>query len=88
MYLRFRMLRSTSSTLSALAILAGFALLLPVDRQALAAESRFEGLEYRSIGPFRGGRAAAVTGVPGERNLYYGYQGRWVGGPSSRASGG
>lgn len=28
-------------------------------------------LEYRLIGPFRGGRSAAVTGVPGKPNLYY-----------------
>ncbi|WP_460190620.1 VPS10 domain-containing protein [Urechidicola sp. KH5] len=31
----------------------------------------FEGLEYRLVGPFRGGRSAAVTGVPGKPNLYY-----------------
>jgi len=29
------------------------------------------GLEYRLLGPFRGGRSAAVAGVEGERNLYY-----------------
>jgi len=34
-------------------------------------ESLYEGLEYRLIGPFRGGRSAAVTGVPGEPNLFY-----------------
>lgn len=28
-------------------------------------------LEYRLIGPFRGGRSAAVTGVPNKPNLYY-----------------
>lgn len=28
-------------------------------------------LEYRNIGPFRGGRSAAVTGVAGAPNLYY-----------------
>lgn len=28
-------------------------------------------LEYRHIGPFRGGRSCAVTGVPGKPNLYY-----------------
>jgi len=31
----------------------------------------FNGLKYRNIGPFRGGRADAVTGVPGNRMLYY-----------------
>lgn len=33
--------------------------------------SALEGLEYRLIGPFRGGRSAAVTGVPGKPNLFY-----------------
>lgn len=28
-------------------------------------------MEYRSIGPYRGGRSAAVTGVQGDPNLYY-----------------
>ncbi|NBT87065.1 MAG: glycosyl hydrolase [Flavobacteriaceae bacterium] len=31
----------------------------------------FDGLSYREIGPFRGGRSAAVTGVPGKPNLFY-----------------
>src|SRR5215217_7255766 len=31
----------------------------------------YNGLEWRSIGPYRGGRAAAVTGVPGKPNLFY-----------------
>ena len=31
----------------------------------------YKGLEWRHIGPFRGGRSAAVTGVPGKPNLYY-----------------
>ena len=34
-------------------------------------EDLYKGLEYRLIGPFRGGRSAAVTGVPGEPNLFY-----------------
>ena len=34
-------------------------------------ENLYKGLEYRLIGPFRGGRSAAVTGVPGEENLFY-----------------
>ncbi len=31
----------------------------------------YSGLEWRSIGPFRGGRSCAVTGVPGKPNLFY-----------------
>ncbi len=34
-------------------------------------EELYGALEYRLIGPFRGGRSAAVTGVPGKPNLYY-----------------
>lgn len=34
-------------------------------------EKLYNGIEWRSIGPFRGGRSAAVTGVPGKPNLYY-----------------
>lgn len=34
-------------------------------------EKMFDALEYRLIGPFRGGRSAAVTGVPGKPNLFY-----------------
>lgn len=33
--------------------------------------SYFTSLHWRLIGPFRGGRALAVTGVPGEPNHYY-----------------
>ncbi len=33
--------------------------------------SLMQGLEWRCIGPFRGGRSAAVTGVQGKPNLYY-----------------
>lgn len=33
--------------------------------------SLFGGLEWRNIGPFRGGRCASVTGVKGKPNLYY-----------------
>ncbi len=31
----------------------------------------FNSLQWRCIGPYRGGRSAAVTGVPGQPNLYY-----------------
>ena len=34
-------------------------------------EKLFSAAEWRSIGPYRGGRSAAVTGVPGKPNLYY-----------------
>ena len=31
----------------------------------------YSSLQFRNIGPFRGGRSATVTGVPNEPNLYY-----------------
>ena len=31
----------------------------------------YKGMEYRSIGPYRGGRSAAVSGVPGKPTLFY-----------------
>ncbi len=34
-------------------------------------KSNYDALEYRLIGPFRGGRSAAVTGVPNQSNLFY-----------------
>lgn len=30
-----------------------------------------KGMEWRSIGPYRGGRSATATGVPGKPNLFY-----------------
>ena len=33
--------------------------------------SLHESINYREIGPFRGGRSAAVVGVPGEPDLFY-----------------
>ncbi|MBO6881581.1 glycosyl hydrolase [Winogradskyella sp.] len=34
-------------------------------------EADYGALEYRLLGPFRGGRSAAVTGVPNKPNLFY-----------------
>jgi len=34
-------------------------------------DNLFKGMKWRLIGPFRGGRALAVTGVPREPNVYY-----------------
>ena len=38
---------------------------------AAETDASLEGLEYRLVGPWRGGRVTAVTGVPGQSNLYY-----------------
>jgi photosystem II stability/assembly factor-like uncharacterized protein len=34
-------------------------------------EKLFSGMRWRQVGPFRGGRVLAVTGVPGEPSLFY-----------------
>jgi photosystem II stability/assembly factor-like uncharacterized protein len=34
-------------------------------------ETLFKGMKWRSIGPYRGGRVLAVTGVPGDPNTFY-----------------
>jgi len=34
-------------------------------------EGLYDAMEYRLLGPFRGGRSAAVTGVPNKPNLFY-----------------
>jgi photosystem II stability/assembly factor-like uncharacterized protein len=34
-------------------------------------ENLFRAMRWRQVGPFRGGRALAVTGVPGEPNVFY-----------------
>lgn len=48
---------------------------LPMEAQKTATktydESLYNSMEWRSIGPYRGGRSAAVTGVPGQPNLFY-----------------
>jgi len=34
-------------------------------------EKLFSGMQWRQIGPFRGGRALTIEGVPGEPDTYY-----------------
>ncbi|MFN2542042.1 MAG: glycosyl hydrolase [Chthoniobacterales bacterium] len=34
-------------------------------------EKLFKGMQWRQVGPFRGGRALAIEGVPGEPDTYY-----------------
>src|SRR5712671_2542493 len=34
-------------------------------------EKLFSGMQWRQIGPFRGGRALAIEGVPSEPDTYY-----------------
>src|ERR1700734_2226387 len=43
----------------------------PTNPMESAAKSPLDGLKYRLVGPFRGGRATGVAGVIGEPNTYY-----------------
>ncbi|WP_290794666.1 VPS10 domain-containing protein [Flavihumibacter sp. UBA7668] len=42
-----------------------------VNSQNPSLEERFRSLKFRNIGPFRGGRSVATTGVPGNDQHYY-----------------
>jgi photosystem II stability/assembly factor-like uncharacterized protein len=44
---------------------------LPEASPAMADEKMFNGLRWRQVGPFRGGRVLAVSGVPGEPSVFY-----------------
>ena len=63
--------------LAVLLLAAGPAVAAPGDRAAPTAvappvnESLFNAMKWRGIGPYRGGRAIAVTGAPGEPDTFY-----------------
>lgn len=45
---------------------------MPLLAQKPAVDPKYtSGLTWRELGPFRGGRSCAVTGVPGQANLFY-----------------
>ncbi|HTS11330.1 MAG TPA: hypothetical protein VMH00_04370 [Candidatus Limnocylindrales bacterium] len=57
--------------LAALGVLAlAWALALPAAAQTLTKDS-LEGMKWRLVGPFRGGRVETVVGVPGDPYIYY-----------------
>lgn len=43
----------------------------PADAVIEFSQNQYDALRWRCIGPFRGGRSAAVTGVSGQPGLYY-----------------
>ncbi len=53
-----------------LPLLSGF-MFMPTSEAQILDTALISAMEYRSIGPYRGGRSAAVTGVSGKPNLYY-----------------
>lgn len=48
-----------------------FGSIFTIYSQSQYPQELYDALEYRLIGPFRGGRSAAVTGVPEKPNLFY-----------------
>jgi photosystem II stability/assembly factor-like uncharacterized protein len=65
-------MRRLLSALLACALTAPAAAALTASAAGAAIDpSYLAGLHWRMIGPFRGGRALAVTGVPGEPNRFY-----------------
>lgn len=57
---------AASMILSALSVLAAAANAGPVSQATLMSR-----LQWRNVGPYIGGRVVALTGVPGNSNLYY-----------------
>ena len=53
-------------------ILISFSLAFAVESRATDTvnSALYDGLEWRKVGPWRGGRVTAVTGVPGNDRLY------------------
>jgi hypothetical protein len=69
-----RMTRRTLPVRTVAALLLGLLLAPPARAQAKPSAddaSLLSGLRYRLVGPFRGGRSGAVTGVPGRPLLFY-----------------
>jgi photosystem II stability/assembly factor-like uncharacterized protein len=54
-----------------LVIITLFSTTVSIAADSSASTSPLEGLKYRLIGPFRGGRATGVAGVASEPNTYY-----------------
>lgn len=65
-----QMIRIYQPLLALFLIFAGLSFSNQVSAQNVN-KDYFGALEYRLVGPFRGGRSAAVTGVPGKPNLFY-----------------
>jgi photosystem II stability/assembly factor-like uncharacterized protein len=48
-----------------------FVAVAPAAARATVSPAQYAGMHWRNVGPFRGGRALAVTGVPGDPNRFY-----------------
>jgi photosystem II stability/assembly factor-like uncharacterized protein len=63
--------RDLSTVIIAILILVGVALPIRPVAQTPGATDIFKELRWRTIGPFRGGRTKAASGVPSQPNLFY-----------------
>ena len=62
--------RSAASAVLSVALAGSFGSAhADIDKSTFPADIR--AIEWREVGPFRGGRSAAVTGIPGDRDRYY-----------------
>lgn len=56
-----------------IALVLGYKPALHAQKQEVVSypDSLYNAIKWRNVGPFRGGRSCAVTGVPGKSNLFY-----------------
>ncbi len=68
-----KLIKNNLASMAAVVVACGFMTMTPqANLQADTVDEKLlEALEYRNIGPFRGGRATAVAGVPGDPTTYY-----------------
>jgi photosystem II stability/assembly factor-like uncharacterized protein len=64
-------MKNISNTIFLALVMLAFMVMFNTTYSQAIDESIFNSLEYRLVGPFRGGRSAAVTGVPDKPNLFY-----------------
>ncbi len=57
--------------MSRLALLPALLFCLLAQTASAFDESKLKGLQWREVGPYRGGRSAAVTGIPQDRQTFY-----------------
>ena len=57
--------------LSSIVVLASVFCFAPLTVAQQIAPGSLDGMKWRSIGPFRGGRVTSVCGIPGQASVYY-----------------
>jgi len=60
-----------SSSRTLLGLVLGLAAVAASAADTPTPKDPYDGMVWREVGPYRGGRAAAITGVPGNPSLYY-----------------